>query len=57
MKEAGAHDGEIADVLGQSTTAMARYYSQGAGLSDKMRGLVKGLELVAVDRESQSQLV
>ncbi len=50
LKEAGAHDGEIADVLGQSTTAMARYYSQGAGLSDKIQGLVKGLNLVSVDR-------
>ena len=46
MKEAGAHDGEIADVLGQSTTAMARYYSQGAGLSDKMQDIVKSLDLV-----------
>jgi hypothetical protein len=36
---------------------MARYYSQGAGLSDKMQGIVKGLELVSVDRESQSHLV
>ena len=52
LKEAGAHDGEIADVLGQSTTAMARFYSQGAGLSDKIQGLVKALE-----RESQSHLV
>ena len=49
LKEAGAHDGEIADVLGQSTTAMARYYSQGAGLSDKMQGIVKGLDLVSFD--------
>ena len=57
LKEAGAHDGEIADVLGQSTTAMARYYSQGAGLSDKMQCLVKGLELVAVDLENQRQVV
>ena len=46
LKEAGAHDGEIADVLGQSTTAMARYYSQGAGLSDKMQDIVKSLDLV-----------
>ena len=46
LKEAGAHDGEIADVLGQSTTAMARYYSQGADLSDKMQDIVKRLELV-----------
>ena len=46
LKEAGAHDGEIADVLGQSTTAMARYYSQGAGLSDKLQHIVKRLDLV-----------
>ena len=46
LKEAGAHDGEIADVLGQSTTAMARYYSQCAGLSDKMQQIVKRLDLV-----------
>ena len=46
LKEAGAHDGEIADVLGQSTTAMARYYSQGAGLSGKMQDIVKRLDLV-----------
>lgn len=53
LKEAGAHDGEIADVLGQSTTAMARYYSQGAGLSDKMQVIVKGLDLVSIDRNSE----
>jgi integrase len=46
LKEAGASDGEIADVLGQSTTAMARHYSRDAGLSDKMQDVVMGLELV-----------
>jgi integrase len=46
LKEAGAGDGEIADVLGQSTTAMARHYSRDAGLSDKMQNVVMGLELV-----------
>jgi len=46
LKEAGANDGEIADVLGQSTTAMARHYSRDAGLSDKMQDVVMGLELV-----------
>jgi len=50
LKEAGAHDGEIADVLGQTTTAMARHYSKEAGLSDKMSDVVRRLEIVKKDQ-------
>lgn len=32
LKEAAANDGEIADVLGQSTVSMARHYSKEAGI-------------------------
>ncbi|MFM8607450.1 MAG: tyrosine-type recombinase/integrase, partial [Hyphomicrobiales bacterium] len=50
LKEAGAHDGEIADVLGQTTTAMARHYSKEAGLSDKISDVVRRLEIVKKDQ-------
>jgi integrase len=46
LKEAGASDGEIADVLGQSTISMARHYSKEARISDKLEAVVMGLELV-----------
>jgi len=52
LKEAGAHDGEIADVLGQTTTAMARHYSKEAGISDKMSDVVRRLEIVTKDKKS-----
>ncbi len=52
LKEAGAHDGEIADVLGQSTTAMARHYSKEAGISEKISDVVRGLEIIKKDRKS-----
>jgi len=49
LKEAGAHDGEIADVLGQKSTAMARHYSKEAGISDKISDVVRRLEIVGKD--------
>ena len=51
LKEAGAHDGEIADVLGQKSTAMARHYSKEAGISDKMSDVVRRLEIVTKDQK------
>jgi integrase len=53
LKEAGAHDGEIADVLGQTTTAMARHYSKEAGISDKMSDVVKRLQIVTKDKKTR----
>ena len=52
LKEAGAHDGEIADVLGQKSTAMARHYSKEAGLSDKMSDVVRRLEIITKDQKT-----
>jgi len=46
LKEAGTPDGDIADVLGQSSTAMARHYSREAKLPSKTRGIVMGLKLI-----------
>ncbi len=54
LKEAGANDGEIANVLGQSTVSMARHYSKEAGISEKLQGVVMGLELVTKRSNSQS---
>lgn len=44
LKEAGLTDGEIADVLGQSSVAMARHYSSEAELPAKSREIVLELD-------------
>jgi integrase len=46
LKEAGTPDGDIADVLGQSSTAMARHYSREAKLPAQTRGIVMGLKMI-----------
>ena len=51
LKEAGAHDGEIADVLGQATTAMARHYSKDAGISNKVGDVIRRLEIVKLGQK------
>ncbi len=45
LREAGADDRTIADVLGQRSTAMARHYSENAALPDHAKALVSGLNL------------
>ena len=41
LRESGADERTIADVLGQKTIEMARHYAKGADLKRKMRGVVK----------------
>jgi integrase len=45
LREAGADDRTIADILGQRSTSMARHYSEGAALPDQARELLSGLDL------------
>jgi integrase len=45
LREAGADDRTIADILGQRSTAMARHYSENAALPDQAKALVTGLNL------------
>ncbi|MCW2286607.1 integrase [Rhodoblastus acidophilus] len=45
LREAGADDRTIADVLGQKSTAMARHYSENAKLPEEARKMVAGLNL------------
>lgn len=47
LREAGADDRTIADVLGQASTAMARHYSKQAELPERARGLVVNLDQTA----------
>jgi integrase len=45
LREAGADDRTIADILGQRSTAMARHYSENAALPDHAKDLVSKLDL------------
>jgi hypothetical protein len=45
LKEAGLSDGDIADVLGQSGTSMARHYSREAALPDNTKAAVVSLKI------------
>ncbi|CAJ0862121.1 hypothetical protein AMST5_01459 [freshwater sediment metagenome] len=45
LREAGADDRTIADILGQRSTAMARHYSENAKLPDQAKALVTGLNM------------
>ncbi|MCW2276272.1 tyrosine-type recombinase/integrase [Rhodoblastus acidophilus] len=45
LREAGADDRTIADVLGQKTSSMARRYSENAALPEQAQGLVRTLRL------------
>lgn len=40
LKEAGLDDSQIADVLGQTSTAMARFYAEGAALPESSKAAV-----------------
>jgi integrase len=44
LREAGVDERGIADALGQRTIEMARHYSKGADLTEKMRGVAKQFE-------------
>lgn len=45
LKEAGATDQEIADILAQKSTSMARHYSEGAETPEKTQGLVLSMDV------------
>ena len=45
LREAGADDRTIADILGQRSASMARRYSENAALPDHARDLVSNLNL------------
>jgi len=45
LREAGADDRTIADILGQRSASMARRYSENAALPDHARGLVSNPNL------------
>jgi integrase len=45
LREAGADDRTIADILGQKSTSMARHYSENAALPEQAKGLMAGLNL------------
>lgn len=44
LREAGADDRTIADILGQRSTSMARHYSENAALPEHARDLVSNLD-------------
>ena len=52
LREAGADDRTIADILGQRSTSMARHYSEGAALPDRARDLLSGLDLTKAKNKS-----
>ena len=54
LKEAGADDGTIADLLGQRTTAMSRHYSAEADLPKSTRALMMGLNLTGENESDTS---
>lgn len=56
LREAGADDRTIADILGQRSTAMARHYSENAALPDQAKALVTGLNLTGEGRGRNSQV-
>ncbi len=45
LREAGAEDRTVADILGQRSTAMARRYSEASALPDHAKDLVSNLNL------------
>jgi integrase len=45
LKEAGASDQQIADILGQKSLSMARLYSEGAETPEETRGLVLKIDV------------
>jgi integrase len=45
LREAGADDRTIADILGQKSVSMARRYSENAALPEEAKILVTGLNL------------
>lgn len=45
LKEAGADDEGIADILGQKSLAMARHYSEGADTTEKARTLIEAADV------------
>jgi integrase len=53
LREAGADDRTIADILGQRSTAMARHYSENAALPDNAKALVTGLNLTGKSRVAE----
>jgi integrase len=50
LKEAGLSDGDIADILGQSGTSMARHYSREADLPETSKAVVVGLNWAGENR-------
>ncbi len=52
LREAGADDRTIADILGQRSTSMARHYSENASLPEHAKGLVIGLDLIGKRNKS-----
>jgi integrase len=50
LREAGADDRTIADVLGQKSTSMARHYSENASLPESAQALVSNLDLIEKKR-------
>jgi len=57
LREAGADDRTIADVLGQRSTAMARHYSENASLPAHAKALVSGLDLTGKGRGAANSQV
>jgi integrase len=55
LREAGHDERAIADALGQKTIEMARYYSKGADLRGKMRGVVKSLDVELAKRGNKKR--
>ncbi|MDB5597419.1 MAG: integrase [Hyphomicrobiales bacterium] len=45
LKEAGASDQEIMDILGQRSPSMAKHYSEGAEMPEKTKGLVLSINV------------
>ena len=54
LREAGLEERQIADLLGQKTPSMARYYSRSANLADRNRITMKKLEQ---EKERRSKFV
>ncbi|HRW61543.1 MAG TPA: site-specific integrase [Defluviicoccus sp.] len=53
LKEMGVDDGDIADVLGQAGTSMARHYSRGADLPEAVAEKVRTVRLVGGTKEER----
>ncbi len=52
LREAGADDRTIADILGQRSTSMARHYSESAALPDQAQDLLSNLKLTGAANKS-----